>query len=314
MTHPHAWTNRDMLVATSRREQLVSRSLRLGRLLAVMFSVALAGVPTSLSAADRTLCDVAFLHVVSPDAERVTGEQCRTVANQTLAAWRFDADQMRWSDAATLESPLTLQLLSVARMKTEHAGLLGFAYGRDSFVVSLAVLTDPFSNGTLAHEIAHIQAKRAMGRRSERHLVPRYFIEGHGNCLGRLYRDHLGIAKHDYDAGKARQILGMAAVEAQTILTDDTYGVGDTKRLDRMEALGIFFVEYLRTKKGLPDAPARMGRVFESVGHGETYAAAFRQQFGASIHQIVDEIVALFARTASSPAERLKGTRYEALR
>jgi hypothetical protein len=263
---------------------------------------------------DTALCREGFLQIVSPDASNLRAEQCRAMATQTMAAWSFVADQMRWADPAAMESPLTLRLLSVERMKSEHPGVLGFAKGRDLFVVSLSILSDSFSNGTLAHELAHIQAKRALGKLSERRLVPRYFIEGHGNRMGLAYRDHLRIANHDYDARKARQIAKLTADEAKIILTDDGYGAGDKKKEDLMESRGIFFVEYLRVRnigKSGPDVLPRMGRVFEAVGTGKSYPSAFRAQFGASVDEVVSEIVAFMARTESVPEDRLKGTRYE---
>jgi hypothetical protein len=263
---------------------------------------------------DRNLCKEAFLQIVSPDALSISADQCRAVARQTIAAWTFDANHMRWVDLSEMEKPLTLRLLSRDRMKEEHPGLLGFARGRNLFVVSTAVLDDSFANGTLAHELAHIQAKRALGKFSEAHRVPRYFIEGHGNSLGRSYRDHLRIPKHDYDVRKARQIMKFTADEARTILTDDSYGTTDKAAMDRMESMGIFFVEYLRLQHYPVGAPPNvvvgMARVFEAVGQGKTYESAFREQFGVSVEQVVSEIVALFGRTASHPAERIKGTRY----
>jgi len=231
-----------------------------------------------------------------------------------MAAWRFDASRMRWTDPRGMEAPLTLRLISVQRMKTEHAGLLGFAWGRDLFVVSLAVLDDPFANGTLAHELAHIQAKRALGKVSEKGLVPRYFIEGHGNIMGRAYRDYLGITKHNYDAGKARLILRLTGEEARTILTDNSFGAKDPKDMDKMEAMGIFFMEYLRVRlhgRGFPDVVERMGRVFELVGRGQTYQGAFQTEFGASVDRVAADIINFFRHTESHPAERLRGTRYE---
>ncbi len=263
---------------------------------------------------DAPLCKVGFLQIVSPDAVTMRAEQCRAVAKQTKAAWDFDADQMRWAHPAEMESPLTLRLLSVDRMKSEHPGVIGFAKGRDLFVVSLSILSDPFANGTLAHELAHIQAKRALGKRSEQRLVPRYFLEGHGNRMGLAYRDQLRVANHDYDARKARQIAKLTANETKIILTDDSYGSGDKKKDDIMESMGIFFVEYLRLRhqgKGEADILPRMGRVFEAVGSGQSYQNAFREQFKASVDEIVADIVAFMARTESLPKERLKGTRYE---
>lgn len=287
-----------------------SQCHRLISLLGPSLLLAVSGQPVN----DHALCKEGFLHIVSPDALNVSVDQCRAVARQTMAAWRFDADRMRWTNPADMEAPLTLRLLSADRMKTEHAGLLGFAHGRDLFVVSTAVLDDPFANGTLAHELAHIQAKRALGKLAERHLVPRYFLEGHGNIMGRAYRDYLGVSKHDYDARKARQILRFTAQEARTILTDNSYGATDKKDMDKMESMGIFFVEYMRVRhdrRGTPDTVTRMGRVFELVGSGETYESAFQEQFGASVGQVVSEIVAFIRRTESDPAERLKGTRYQ---
>jgi hypothetical protein len=292
---------------------MIFSSTRFRRLVALL-ALPLLFAAKSASANDRNLCKEGFLQIVSPDALSVSVGQCRAVAKQTMAAWRFDANQMRWADLSEMEKPLTLRLLSLDRMKQEHRGLLGFARGRDLFVVSTAVLDDSFANGTLAHELAHIQAKRALGKFSEAHLVPRYFIEGHGNSLGRAYRDHLGVTKHDYDVRKAREIMKFTADEARTILTDDSYGATDTTAMDRMEAMGIFFVEYLRVRHypaGTPNVFVGMARVFESVGQGKTFKSAFREQFGTPVEQVVSEIVALVKRTASHPAARIKGTRYE---
>lgn len=279
-------------------------------LLALALPLAIGSAP----AADSSLCQDGFLQIVSPDAQSVSVGQCTAVEKQTMAAWKYDAEQMRWADVPGMEKPLTMRLLSLERMKREHPGLLGFARGRDLFVVSTSVLDDPFANGTLAHELGHIQAKRALGRFSEAGLVPRYFIEGHGNSLGRAYRDQLGVARHDYDVRKARQIMKFTAEEARTILTDDSFGKTDKAEMDRMESMGIFFVEYLRTRcypGGAANVFAGMAGVFESVGRGKTYASAFREQFGATVEQVVSDIVTLVERTASHPAARLKGTHYE---
>jgi hypothetical protein len=275
-----------------------------------MLLLAVNGKPAN----DHPLCKEGFLRIVSPDALEVSMDQCRAVARQTIAAWKFDLSRMRWTDLTEMEKPLTLRVVGINRMKTEYHGVLGFARGRDLFVVSTAVLDDPFANGTLAHELAHIQAKRALGKFSEKQLAPRYFIEGHGNIMGRAYRDYLGIVKHDYDASKARRILRFTEEEARTILTDNSYGTPGSREEDKMEAMGIFFMEYLRVRlhhRGVPEVVERMGRVFELVGHGETYQTAFQQQFGEPVDQVVAEILSFIGRTRSNPAERLRGTRYE---
>ena len=282
-----------------------------GFLLALPFAFAAA------APADRELCRAGFLQLLSPDAQSVSADQCRRVAQQAMAAWRFDAERMQWVQPAEMERPLTMRLLSVARMKTEHAGLLGFARGRDLFVVSTAVLDDPFANGTVAHELGHIQAKRALGKHSEEHLVPRYFLEGHGNALGRAYRDFLHVTRHDYDVRKARDILSFSGDEATLIFTDNSYAEGDRAKEGRMESMGVFFVEYLRVRlhrTGVPDTLPRMGRIFEKVGRGETYEAAFREEFGVSLDRVISDIAGFIRQTASNPAGRLRGTHYEQFR
>ena len=278
--------------------------------LALTLPVVLPGQPP-----ERVLCERGFLRIVSPDAPEMSPDQCRAVANETMNAWRFDAAQKRWPDPGRFETaPLTLELLSVGRMKSEHPGLYGFARGRDLMVVSLAVLDRPFAKGTLAHEIAHIQAKRAMGRQSEKRLVPGYFIEGHGNGLGRAYRENLRIADHAYDAHMAARIVKMTPAQASAILSGDNSGSAARKDGDAVEAMGIFFVEYLRVRyrgSGIADVIPRMSRVFEAVGRGETYESAFERQFGEPVGRVVSEIIDFMRRTESAPARRLKGTLYE---
>jgi hypothetical protein len=78
-----------------------------------------------------------------------------------------------------------------------------------------------------------------------------------------------------------------------------------------MEGLGVFFVQYVRGPKGIPDAIPRMGRVFELVGRGRTFEQAFAQTYGFPLKQVLSEIVALFKRTEAHPTDRFKATEYE---
>jgi len=82
-----------------------------------------------------------------------------------------------------------------------------------------------------------------------------------------------------------------------------------------MECLAAYFVEYMRTRvkgKGVPDMVPKMARVFELVGSGKTYGQAFKQIYGVRAGAGASEIVELFKRTESDPAERFRGTRFEA--
>jgi hypothetical protein len=247
-----------------------------------------------------------FIEIVSPDSLSI--DQCRRVAKMTWAAWNFDLNQMNWRPSIDMNRPLTLRLLSIESMKSRHPGVLGFAKAGNLFVVSTAVLSDPLAKGTLAHELGHIQAHRALGGKK----VPPYFIEGHGRSMGTAYRRHLGVPKTKYDAAAARVVAKLTASEARLILTTGRdYFRGDNHKTNKMENFGLFFVEYLRVQRGIPDAVARMGRVFELVGGGETYESAFQQTYGVSLNQVIAEITAFMARTQSSPVKRLKGTLFE---
>ena len=81
-----------------------------------------------------------------------------------------------------------------------------------------------------------------------------------------------------------------------------------------MECMGVYFVEYMRTRhhgKGIPDMVPKMGRVFELVGRGKSYGQAFKQIYGVWASVVASDIVELFKRTESNPAERYRGTRFE---
>jgi hypothetical protein len=131
-----------------------------------------------------------------------------------------------------------------------------------------------------------------------------------------LYADQLRIDRHAGGVSQARTIMSIAAEEATAIVTGETnFKIGTAedkiKKENRMERMGLFFVEYLRVQKGMPDAVSRMGRVFELMGRGKTYEQAFAQAYGISINQVISEVVAFFRRTEAHPTERFKGTDFE---
>jgi hypothetical protein len=273
-----------------------ARRRRLTALLALsLLPAALAGVTN-----DRVLYQDDVLQVVSPDGASV--EQARAAAREATAAWTFDLNLMRWADPAAMQRPFTLRLVSDDRLARERPGSRAYAVG-NAFTVGLGLTGDASINGTFAHELGHLQAFRVLGGRS----VPHYFLEGHGLMMNQLYSDHLGLDRHAVLADQARTILSLTAEEARTILTDEERSRKDPN----MESMGLFFVEYLRVRKTMPDAVPRMGRVFELVGRSRTYAQAFGHVYGLSLQRTVSEIVAFLHRTAAHPAERLKGTRFE---
>ena len=261
---------------------------------------------------EQLVCKDGFLEIVS--SEPVDENLCSRVAKKAIAAWNFDLRQMNWDPAIDMNRPLTLRLQSAERLGVK--GVLGFAKAPgDLFVVSTAVLENPLGNGTLAHELGHIQAFRALGPDSKRSLrVPHYFLEAHGLSMGRAFRDSLGSCGNDYDIRGAKIVSKLSAGEANLILTTNVdYYRGDKHKSRVMEAFAVFFIDYLRVRKGIPDAVQRMGRVFESVGRGDAYEVAFEQTYRVPLDKAISQITEFMAQTEKSPLLRLKGTHYDHL-
>ncbi len=261
----------------------------------VLFCVCSGHAQTSV---DRVLYRLGFVQVVSPDG--ASADQGGTVARQVLAAWQFDLSVMQW--ASVSETPLTVRLISDARLERERPGSQAYAMSQ-RFTVGISLLGDPAINGTFAHELAHVQAFRVLAG----HSVPHYFLEGHGLMLRQLYLDHLGLDASGALANQARLVLSFTPAEARTILTDESR----SRKAVHMEPMGWYFVEYLRTREGIPDAVPRMGRVFEMVGRGRPFAQAFEQTFGLSLPRVVLEVILYLKQTEAHPADRLTGTRLD---
>ena len=250
--------------------------------------------------ADRVLYRDDFLQVVSPDG--ATEDQARVAAKKAMAAWEFDFNLMHWANPERIRKPVTLRFIGDARMNLEYPGMRAYARG-STFSVRLSLIDDPSLVRTFAHELGHIQELRARGG----YPVPQYFTEGNGLMLNQLYSDYLGQDRRIPGAAQVRTMMALTAEEAWTILTDET----KSRQEPNMECMGLFFVEYLRARKKFPDAVPKMGRVFELVGGGKTYAQAFEQTYGLPVWRIVFEIVDYLDRTKAQPAERIIGTRYE---
>ena len=264
---------------------------------------------------DQILYRESFLQVVSPDD--ASAEQARATAKKVLAAWKFDLNVMNWGHPAGMERPLTLRLISHDRMKHEHGGARATAESSGNrFNVDMNLIGDESIDRTFAHELGHVQMYRVLGKYSGVTHVPHYFLEGHGQMLNQLYSDHLGQDRSGPGASIVRTMTSFTAEEARDILTDPSYfKVGTEKEREnkaaKMERMGLYFVEYLRVRKDIPDTVPRMGRVFELVGRGRTYEQAFQQAYGLSLDRTVSEIVTYFKQTETHPADRIKGTRFE---
>lgn len=254
-----------------------------------------------------------FLRVVSPD--KVSVADCKKAAKMLNAAWKFDLKVMQWVHTKKMNRPLTLRLMSADRMKKGRPGVRASSSSDGNRVtMNASLIGDRSGPLTLAHELGHIQAARVTGKRWK--SVPYYFLEGHGLMMNRLYADHLRASSPTDWTGNVRTVMSLSPKEARIILTDNSYSNNekDVKKTFKMECMGVYFVEYMRTRyqgKGIPDMVPKMARVFELMGRGKTYKKAFKQVYGISVDQAVSEIVDLFKRTQANPAERYKGTRFE---
>ena len=280
------------------------------RRLSLRFALLLALVlfPTEVRAdgGERLIYNDGFVRVLSEDP--LGKEECKTISGKIRAAWEFDLGVMRWSDHRKIDGPIELRVMSPERF--EHRGSANCKGVR--FTMRTNLLDDESGYRTIAHELGHLQSYRALGKRACAHEVPKYFLEGHGNELNRLYAEHLHIIDAKGNAQVAHKIMSLGAEEVRKILTDDAYSkTGDFT----MECVGFYLVEYLQAPhhgKAIAEVVPRMARVFEAVGKGDAYDVAFRKAFGVSIDAVVGDVVALFERTAAHPEERLTGTRLAA--
>ena len=281
----------------------------------VLLSLPMLIVAKSKETDEPILYREGFLQVVSPDG--ATAQEAIETAKKVLAAWKFDLNVMQWSHPEEVQRPLTVRLVSHDRMQREHAGARATAArSGDKFTVDMNLVGDESIDRTFAHELGHVQMFRALGKYSGASYVPTYFLEGHGQMLNQLYSDHLGQDRSGPGASIVHTMMSFSAEEAHDILTDPSYfKVGTAKeKMDkeaRMERMGLYFVEYLRVRKNIPDTVSRMGRVGESVGRGRTYEQAFNQAYGLSLDRTVSELVAYFKQTEAQPADRIKGTVFE---
>lgn len=285
------------------------------------FAVALLVFPIPLlraggQSADRLICKQGFLRVVSPDG--ATMEQCKLAVQKAAAAWKFDMEVMRWAHPEGMDAPFTLRLISPDRMKEEHCeGTRAFtAAGGVRIDLRLDILDAPGLDVTIAHELGHVQMHRALGKSPQAGTIPHYFLEGHGLMMNMLYGESLHRDQKSISSREAKVIMALAPEELQTYLTDGAYYQKGTPkeqadRTFKMECIGVYFVEHLRTRKHIPDAIPRIGQLFEALGRGQTYDQAFAHVYGFSVKRAASELVAEFKRTQSHPADRLKGTRYE---
>ncbi|WP_304186509.1 hypothetical protein [Phenylobacterium aquaticum] len=232
-------------------------------------------------------------------------EEAQAISGRVAAAYDWVARIQAWPDPAPLAAPLRVVV-------ADTPGLLGVAID-NSFKVGLDYLrSDPdLSQGTLAHELTHIQDRREARPAG----VPGFIAEGRGLTDGFMYRRSLGQPPQPYDRALARAILGYTAQDAAEVTGDTAPGdLADPEANRRLEFVGAWFVEYLRSGyggQGFADVQPRLARMITGLHQGSGFEAAFVAAFGVDYRSVR----AAFIRHAetTSGADRLKATIWDGL-
>ncbi len=243
--------------------------------------------------------DDGFLEVYSDHA--VDGARCKAIAGRVLKAFAFVADRAAWRDRGIL----TARPLQFALVGDSANNVLGYAKGPNLMVMKDSYMDQPLSEGTLAHELAHIQDFRQLrGRR-----MPSFMFEGRALTIGQAYRVHVGQSPGDYDRQMARSAVGFTAERAMELL--DNYRAHGWDN----QAIGTVVVEYMRTswKGGVPDINPRLSRMIERIAAGREFELAFQDEFGVSAEAFAEAFAGYLRATQGDPKRRLHGTMWQSV-
>ena len=233
-------------------------------------------------------------------AREIDQETCEWIAERVERAFVFASEQESWQDEALLwAAPLEVRVVeSIA------SGALGYAQGQNLFVVAYEYLDDPLSEGTLAHELSHIQDARQLRGAT----LPSFLLEGRALTNGHGYRMWLGQEQTSYDERMAESAAGFTAADAESIL-DKVRDAGWN-----MQAMGTLLVEYMRVRwngGGVPDIHPRLSRMIEIMAGGIDVEAAFQREFGTPATALLEEFQRFLNETQEDPYERLRGMMWD---
>ena len=244
-------------------------------------------------------CVSEFLQVYSDHP--VDQARCKAIAERAIKAYAFIAKQAAWKDPGILRAnPLQFRLLG------GNLRILGYAQGPNLMVMKDSYLDEPLSEGTLAHEMTHIQDLRQLqGRR-----LPSFMLEGRALTIGNAYRMSLGQAPNSYDHQMATSATRFTAGQAEELL-NEYRGQGWNN-----QAIGTVLVEFMRTKwngKGVPDIQPRLSRMIETMAKGDEFEAAFQKEFGATALAVGEAFAQHLNATKDDPQARLQGTIWQSI-
>lgn len=273
------------------------KRLRLaGSLLGCLYllSAALAVQAEAASFELQCVSDDKFLRIHADHA--VDPARCAAIAERVLKAHAFSGKQSSWRNPKLLwAKPLQFRLLG-GSLK-----VLGYAEGPDLMVMRDDYLDNPLSEGTLAHELTHIQDLRQL-RGSK---LPSFLLEGRALTIGHDYRMSLGQPENEYDRRMAGSALRFTSKNAEELLKEYRGKGWDN------QAIGTVLVEYMRTKwngAGLPDVQSRLARAIETMAEGAGFEAAFQKEFGAAFAALRKSFMKHLDDTKDDPRARLQGT------
>jgi hypothetical protein len=217
-------------------------------------------------------------------------------------AFDFVLQQNAWPDPEAVQGRFTVEVLPNDEFQRRYPGA-GAAYWSDRIFIpdSAFVSWGTSSANSVAHEIAHLQDDR----QGDLLKAPRYFMEGKAFRLGDVFSETL-VENNGRIRANAQMI---ASFESATLRPK----MALTRSVMENEAGGAFFLEYLRVHLdgGTPDVPQRAARVFDRIGQGQTYEAAFHAEFGRSPLEALERFYAFLDQTQDDPHARIAGTIYE---
>jgi len=228
-------------------------------------------------------------------------DRCRSHIARVIRAFNFVADRSGWKDRSLLTArPLKFTVLGDPALR-----VLGYASGPNLMVMKDAYMDNPLSEGTLAHELTHIQDLRQLrGKR-----LPSFMLEGRALTIGQAYRLHVGQKLGDYDRQMARSAAIYTPEQAMALL-NNYHGHGWNN-----QAIGTVVVEYMRARwnGGIPDINPRLSHMIERIAGGREFEMAFQDEFKASADAFAEAFTNFLQATQNNPQQRLQGTMWQSV-
>jgi hypothetical protein len=267
-----------------------------------LLCASIASLPASASEESFTLrcqSDDNFLQVFSDHA--VDAARCKGIVTRALKAYTFVADRAAWKDRPLL----TAHHLEFALVGDNAINVLGYAKGPNLMVMKDSYMDNPLSEGTLAHELTHIQDFRQL--RGQK--MPSFMFEGRALTIGQAYRLNVGQAAGDYDRQMASSAARFTSEQAAALM-DNYSGRGWDN-----QAIGTVVVEYMRVQwnGGIADINSRLSRMIERMAAGREFEQAFQDEFGVTAEAFAGSFTGFLQSTQGDPKRRLAGTMWQSI-